>query len=770
MMSVHKKKMIQMGLVIGSLIVIFSLLFVYVAVKSKKDEAHASQSYGPFVPVETVEGDFDEGYEIEKVSNDLGMSGSEGRLQTHSNTERDMWRVSTSEQDEEKISVTFDFGSIVPLGEMLIWNYNGVDEETEESQTDFGLKNVQIFYSTNNEDWDKWEGEGYPFKLAQAEGLESLSATNLDDKDHFEINFAGEPIRSVKIVANNKPGDGNWSENERVFGLSEVRFYRHTTPVVANGEIKPIGAKVEGIEEKSDIENVINGFGMKNSEYHVNDEQTMWSGNAYKDESISLTFNLGGTYPLKEMSVWNYNQKGDEDRGLKNIQVFYSLDEENWTELTGEGYPYQLTIGTGEAEMSATNLNNEDHSPISFGGIRAQFIKIVPDIEEGNWGAENGAEMFYGLSEVEFIAAPGIAVEPAYEWDELFSRYDGWTGADGTYSLTLDIDEEKENNLFLFSDTYIGNVHAVSKQRQQAGMLNNTLAMLDGTEPDPTKIEFIWTANISDTNLFTPKTENSPVGSWYWLQDGVQIDNKLHLFPILMVNDPGGENNFKFAIDAVTMITVPLSEEGPIIEDQEQIDTPFFKELASKDGNFVFGGTILDRSQDADDSYVYVYGYKDFVSGEKDLVVTRTKPENIDDFNAYEYWNGEDWSSDMLEVSTLINGVSPELSVDYLDSGPYEGKYIAVFSEDTLSGYIGISQADSPQGPFSETESLYFVPEAHQDNVITYNAKAHSQLSAPGELLISYNVNAVSANGNMANGDIYRPRWVKIKEIKDVEK
>lgn len=27
-------------------------------------------------------------------------------------------------------------------------------------------------------------------------------------------------------------------------------------------------------------------------------------------------------------------------------------------------------------------------------------------------------------------------------------------------------------------------------------------------------------------------------------------------------------------------------------------------------------------------------------------------------------------------------------------------------------------------------------------NYITYNAKAHSHLSAPGELLISYNVNA----------------------------
>src|SRR5690625_2771228 len=469
------------------------------------------------------------------------------------------------------------------------------------------------------------------------------------------------------------------------------------------------------------------------------------------------------------MNVWNYNQKGSEDRGLKSIQVFHSMDGEDWTELKGEGYPYQLAQGTGDAELPATNLNNDDHSPITFDGVQTQFIKIVPEMENGNWGAANESEALYGLSEVQFIAASGTAVEPAYEWNELFSRYDGWTGADGTYSLSLDIGQEKETSLFLFSDTYIGNVHPVSKQRKQAGMLNNTLAMLESNKPDPTKIDFIWTSNISDMNLFTPKTPSSSNGSWYWLQDGVQIDDKLHLFPILMVDDPGGENNFKFAIGGVTMISVPLSEEGPIIEEQEQIDTPFFKELASEDGNFVFGGTILDRSQDTDDGYVYVYGYKDFVSGEKDLVVARTKSENIGVFDEYQYWDGETWSSDMLEASTLINGVSPELSVNYQNSGPYEGKYVATFSKETLSGYVAISYADSPQGPFSETESLYFVPEAHQDDVITYNAKAHPQLSAPDELLISYNVNAVSSNENMSNGDIYRPRWVKVREIKDVE-
>ncbi len=57
----------------------------------------------------------------------------------------------------------------------------------------------------------------------------------------------------MKIIAKNKPGDGNWSESEdvRVFGLSEIRMYQHATEVVPNGEITPISVTITGeINEK----------------------------------------------------------------------------------------------------------------------------------------------------------------------------------------------------------------------------------------------------------------------------------------------------------------------------------------------------------------------------------------------------------------------------------------------------------------------------------------------------------------------------------------
>src|SRR5690606_32790712 len=125
-------------------------------------------------------------------------------------------------------------------------------------------------------------------------------------------------------------------------------------------------------------------------------------------------------------------------------------------------------IGTGKEDVQANVL-------IELNGVNAKFVKITP---ESNWGASNE----YGLSEIQFIAGEGIAVEPMYEWDELFSRYEGWSGADGIFSIPLNGEDKvetasKTDTLFLFSDTYIGTVHPITRQRIQSNMLNNTVAV-----------------------------------------------------------------------------------------------------------------------------------------------------------------------------------------------------------------------------------------------------------------------------------------------------
>ncbi|MBI4832818.1 MAG: hypothetical protein HY801_14960, partial [Candidatus Lindowbacteria bacterium] len=57
----------------------------------------------------------------------------------------------------------------------------------------------------------------------------------------------------------------------------------------------------------------------------------------------------------------------------------------------------------------------------------------------------------------------GWVAEPAREWNRLFDRTSGWTGADGIYSIPLSgIDAPGSaadaSTFFVFSDTFIGEV------------------------------------------------------------------------------------------------------------------------------------------------------------------------------------------------------------------------------------------------------------------------------------------------------------------------
>ena len=144
-------------------------------------------------------------------------------------------------------------------------------------------------------------------------------------------------------------------------------------------------------------------------------------------------------------------------------------------------------------------------------------------------------------------------------------------------------------------------------------------------------------------------------------------------------------------------------------------------------------------------------------------MVARVLPEHFENFKAWRFWNGKNWSPEMEEVSFVTQGVSNELSVSPLP----DGRYALLFTLNGLSPVIGMRIGDSPYGPFGEVIELYEAKEMQQKNYITYNVKAHPSLSGPGELLISYNVNAFSFFEEIAhNPYLYRPRFIKIRFTK----
>jgi hypothetical protein len=364
--------------------------------------------------------------------------------------------------------------------------------------------------------------------------------------------------------------------------------------------------------------------------------------------------------------------------------------------------------------------------------------------------------------------APGsLVVEPVKAWTDLFDRLKGWTGADGIYSIPLSGKETPgaaAPTLFVFSDTFIGEVGQDGLRKPGFTLVNNTLALLHPNQPEPANIHFLWgkEADGDPRAVFVPDTPETDPGDWYWLEDGLALDGKVHLFALRMRLVEGGP--FNFAVAGVSRITLPVDSPHPI-RDQVQVDTPLYFKTPEETYEHVFGGAIMANTQEAGapapDGYIYVYGYRSGASGKKEAIVARVAPADFESFGAWRYWNGRDWVAEIGDVAPLpgTGWLSTEFSVTPLP----DGRFLLAYQKLGIGQETAVRLGPSPTGPFGPAVTLWTCPEADLDpDIYCYNAKAHPHLSEPGELLISYNVNTFDFADHV-HADIYRPRFIRVQ-------
>lgn len=742
-------------------------------------------------PVSTTTGSEASGSEAVKATNNSGMSGYYGAKDSHDNNGQAMWLTENNPGVNNWIQV--DLGAIYPLGKMLVWNYN------KPGAINNGIKNAQILYSTDGITWNCLGGANHTQQFAQASGAAA-------ERSNAVLDFGGRAGRYVKILPNTESGNGNWGGT--AFGLSQLRIYRYSSNVTTSGQNVTVLNVIAGSQYSLNTPaiNTVNNYGMSGvsgkTDTHSNIDTEMWRTALNPGSSNWIQFDLGGTYPLSEMQVWNYNAQSGE-YGIRNAQVQYSIDGRNWTTLGS----YEFARASGMTAQGPTNLVGG--GVVNFNASSARYIKIIPNtaIGDGNWGSN----VVFGLSQVRFYSAPGTIIEPAREWTDLVTKTTGWTGSDGIYTIPYNgfdapgrADETK--TLFLFSDTFIGNANPVSKEREVYDFTNNTLGVLTGGNADPSAMDFIWgmDADGKTTNgLFEPNTPNAQDGDWYWLQDGINFDDgNIYISAMNVTTDPLQPPGWQFRVAGVSMIKVPLINGELQIENQTQVDTPLlyhteFEWGTKPDGspNMLslenqFGAGFMANTTVAGapnpDGYIYIYGYQTCF-GVRGLLVARVHPEDFEDFSKWEYygsiWGAKGWYSDAqaansIQYATPISNssidVSPELSVTPIIGGPNNGKYMLVYSTGLFSedhGLIKCSIGDTPAGPFGPPTTLYYTPEdkTSANSTYIYNAKAHPSISKPGELLITYNINSTQDSNyvHYANGDLYHPRFLVMRPIFD---
>lgn len=387
-----------------------------------------------------------------------------------------------------------------------------------------------------------------------------------------------------------------------------------------------------------------------------------------------------------------------------------------------------------------------------------------------------GCLVFTGCSEKEIAESNGqdtdslsFTVERAPEWTALFKRNSGWFGADGIFSVPLNGKEapgtgSNSKSLLLFSDTMIGDA-VQGAALQNSSMVNNTVAILEGDQPIAENISFYWEED-QDGNpqtMFVPQTESAEEGAYYWLGDGfvnTEMNNDIYFFAYRMQKTGGV---FGFEEVGNVLIKVPAGSTPPF-ENHQQIETPFYLPPEGDRGYISFGAGIFVNTEEAGapdpDGYIYVYGVEN--SEVKKLLTARVEPEHFEDFSEWRFWDGDGWNPDLHSAEPVTDQVSNELSVYPVA----EDKYALIFQVNGIGNNVGMRIGETPAGPFGEIRELWNTEEVtgKDEDFYAYNAKAHPNLSQPGELLISYNVNSLDFFADIEEyPHLYRPRFIRLK-------
>ncbi|WP_194777904.1 DUF4185 domain-containing protein [Pararhodonellum marinum] len=366
------------------------------------------------------------------------------------------------------------------------------------------------------------------------------------------------------------------------------------------------------------------------------------------------------------------------------------------------------------------------------------------------------------ISELNFTA------EEAPEWSDLFHRSSGWFGGDGIFVIPMNgVDSagsgENGQTLILFSDTLIGEIED-GQLGTDYKMINNSVAILDGIAPSETDLKFYWDENEKGEpkSIFIPQTPQTNPGDYFWLGDGFinhEKNNDIYIFGYRITNTEA--ETFAFKEVGNTLIVIP-SGSNPPFANQRQLDTPFYFE-GNPESTGSFGAGIMVNTTKAGaphpDGYVYVYGIKGI---KKEVLVARVLPQDFEDFSEWRFWDGDEWQPEMDSAAAIADRASNEMSVTALK----DGRYAMVFQTDGIGTTVGLRLALSPEGPYGPMIQLWDAVEDVNvgEQFISYNAKVHSNLSKPGELLISYNINSFDFfNEILVHPNLYRPRFIRVK-------
>ncbi len=363
-------------------------------------------------------------------------------------------------------------------------------------------------------------------------------------------------------------------------------------------------------------------------------------------------------------------------------------------------------------------------------------------------------------------------------WDAAFTRTDAWTAGDIGHSLPI----PGGRTLWLFGDSFAGPIKDGKRVAGETTMVRGAVAWHEtpaGGDP-PQEIGFALAEPWKDYPIAEwarPSKELWPAGAWFWLMnDGAAVRGedgreRLVLFTTAIgpAGNPEGMWNFRRIGGAILVVENPLDpppewrveqRRNPLVGETERFGEP---RRASENWALAIvpASGLTDPGKPRGD--FAVFGVRTDDQGSYRLLVARSAPEALADPARWQFFDGQAWSDHPADAAAVAQGLIDEFTIQWVERGG-ERMLVLIQSEPMLGRRIFARTARRPEGPWSEREVIFEVPEPARDKrLMTYAAKGHAHLSRPGELLVSYLLNSSDFWQVAGDPSLYRPRFIRIR-------
>ncbi|WP_406356661.1 DUF4185 domain-containing protein [Streptomyces sp. NBC_00658] len=339
------------------------------------------------------------------------------------------------------------------------------------------------------------------------------------------------------------------------------------------------------------------------------------------------------------------------------------------------------------------------------------------------------------------------------------TRTDDWTGGDGTHSVRL----PDGRLLWLFSDTYLGQVHGPPNP------VGESYTWRDAAAPLVRNSAVVMSeSGRLERTLPTPVFPDPAPQQWRW-PVAARVEPRTpgsseQVVRVLLWTRTAGQSPWIYGVPTATEVaTLSLPDlrlEGiTTILDQRAVADPSRRVL--------FGTTAVDAGD-----WTYVFGGDDGQAASRpasQAYVARVPRGGLAEPGAWEYWDGSRWAVRAPPKPVLGDGRSTGVGSAFSvvrDDGTYVLFTMAAGAAGLTT--VTLYWACSPTGPWhGPTRS--FSPSLPQGEVAAYNPQVHPELSDGNRLVLSYDVNWLDSTGTSGqanlsrNVSLYRPRFVSLR-------